>query len=1000
MSAPATAKLSDIQNPPALVAAIGKLDREQRAAAQAILDPSMGNLRLAACAGAGKTGTVTVATAAVVTTGVYAPQDVVVTTFTSKAGKEIQHRIGQYLSQEQTQALRLGTFHGLALRALRAMGQNWSMPFCLDIPNRADNIPSSGLLWSFVTGWGDIKGTGHQGLNLDLMELGLQARDYQMAADLIRAHDGHLQSTALIGKHAEHLPRFREAWELYEACKAELQAWDFADALAEWLRLLRAGDGGAKLVIVDEAQDNNLVQLEIGKLLASNGKGRLVLVGDPAQCIPQGQMVSTPRGPRPVESIRPGDFVLSSVGGQIEAQEVVHTSTSVHSEAFEFTTETGATFQATKEHVLFAALGEPDGYYVYLMWRHDGYGFRVGCSQSTGKQGLASIKVRTQQENGERLWILAQVPDKATAHRMEHALAYRYRVPMAPFVPRPGTMFATTEEAQSFFAEFALNGHDILNAFDLDFDRPAYVAKSSNRGRVAVNVVLSTRKGYSEVGVESANVPEGTAARFDFIRSSRGTQRFRKYPVQASEALDLAKQVAGDMAGLGYVTETLSLPGADRRAFAVNAAGVHPGFFVPEAQSDGSVKLVKVISRRVVPVSVCYDLQVNRAANFIVGGIVVHNSIYRFRGAYPEFFLHADGEELAAKTFLLPNNYRSGAEIVQAGNRVIQGQSWALGEAKPARGGGKGIVQAWKVGAGSPGEEALDVATEIANELLAGRKPDEFAIITRTNAAAGEFQAACVAQKIPSVVVGGTPFFQRKEVQDFVAYAILAFADARPALERIVNRPKRYLGKAFVAQVGAGSLPPAIRAAGRHQRSAAQRNQADRLADLIEKLRTLPWSGGKITAPEVIRKTLAPEQGQGRIKDGDDDRIGLYGVVASIAERFTSAREFVEFAARCESQLAQAEAGDVPQGKVVITTTHRAKGLEYPRVYVSASNGVFPHRRSETTEQQEEERRLFYVAVTRGRESVTGTWSTHDQSGKPLGPSPFLAFLASKKEEA
>jgi DNA helicase-2/ATP-dependent DNA helicase PcrA len=375
----------------------------------------------------------------------------------------------------------------------------------------------------------------------------------------------------------------------------------------------------------------------------------------------------------------------------------------------------------------------------------------------------------------------------------------------------------------------------------------------------------------------------------------------------------------------------------------------------------------------------------------------VRQSIYGWRGAFPAMLANAD-REIGAGTLYLTKNYRSGSEIVAVGNRCAAGQSWNVGQpSAPARDCAGAVTVA---GYPDTAAEADGVAQQIRASLDEGEKLDEggeptTAILCRTNAAAAEFEAALVAAAIPVVRVGGVPFFARADVQDALAYARLALGDDLDALGRIVNKPRRYLGAAFVARVKSHGGP--ILVAMNDLVSTFGRNQRDGVRDLasfLVQLRATPWP----EQIDAIVKLLTPVVDHDT--DADDDKSGVINAVATVARRFASAAEFLAFAARCAGEVAEAKGSEangyeIPEGRVVISTIHRAKGLEWRTVYVSASATVFPHARCANDEERlAEERRLFYVAATRAKDSLRASWSALNLYGKKAGPSAFLAFLA------
>lgn len=380
-------------------------------------------------------------------------------------------------------------------------------------------------------------------------------------------------------------------------------------------------------------------------------------------------------------------------------------------------------------------------------------------------------------------------------------------------------------------------------------------------------------------------------------------------------------------------------------------------------------------------------------------------AIYSWRGACPEFF--ADfAARFSATVCELPNNYRSGDNIVAVGNSIAAGKDWSIGLPAVAKRGVAGEV-AVMGGYADPFAEAEAVAERIARSCQEGARADSFAVLSRTNAALGAFEAELVKARIPCIVIGGVPFFQRKEVLDVLAYAALIQHDSVNQLDRICNKPKRFLGKAFMeairnVHVAGANIIDTIKRVAPTLRSA--RGAGD-LARDIERIRAAGWPTAQnvkdhdLKGLGIIQGMLAPPEREEA--EADNDVRGLYVAAVGIASTFRSAKELVEFALLCGStvQSVSESSEDVAQaatGKVTLTTIHKAKGLEWHHVFVSAAENVFPHKRSIKAavagdrSRMDEEERLFYVATTRARDALTLTWAEEDVYGREAGPSRFL----------
>jgi DNA helicase-2/ATP-dependent DNA helicase PcrA len=649
----------------AYTTAILRLDGEQRAVAA--WNPGDGALRVLAAAGSGKTATTVALIARLVRERVAAPGEIVATTFTSKAGRELVERLARVLppgaidvsGRQAPGTVRAGTFHGLALRALRRTGAAWDMSRCMDIgKGRAAHVPGTSILWAKVLGYAGpegLPGTGAEGLGMEEPD----AKAYALAVDVLRSKGltgEALREALAVTEREDGLAYLVKAFDLFAASKAAVGGWDFADALQEFHDGLASGflTDGARVVIVDEAQDNSQIQIEVARLLAR--RGEIIVVGDARQ------------------------------------------------------------------------------------------------------------------------------------------------------------------------------------------------------------------------------------------------------------------------------------------------------------------------------------------------------SIYSWRGAYPHLFIHAD-TMLGARTLEITTNYRSVGAVVDVGNAVAHGEEWSVGApSRSARGaaGEAGLVTV--TGYGDPAEEAEATAEAIDLAIREGASAGDFAVLCRTNAQSGAYEAALVAAKIPCVVVGGTPFFARKEVKDVLAYVALTVRDDAADLGRIVNRPKRYLGKKFTAAVEfalstrGGTILDAIdRAAeGLYSR---QKEAAYDLGAFLADLRAAEWPATVDRIVNLLAPTETSAQGE-----ADADRSGIVAAVAQVARGFDSAQAFRDCAARCAGEVAAVanadngvNAADVA-GRVTISTIHKAKGLEWKEVFVTASAGTFPHARSTSDARMAEEKRLFYVAATRARDTLHLTYSAVDLRDRPAGASPFLAF--------
>jgi superfamily I DNA/RNA helicase len=372
----------------------------------------------------------------------------------------------------------------------------------------------------------------------------------------------------------------------------------------------------------------------------------------------------------------------------------------------------------------------------------------------------------------------------------------------------------------------------------------------------------------------------------------------------------------------------------------------------------------------------------------------LRQTIHVWRGSFPDLFQHAD-REIGAETLEIPTNYRSLHGIVALGNRVADGKDWSLGAPSVAARGQEEVTSVEVAqGAAGPDVEADEVARRIAEDMEAGASAGDYAILCRTNAARAYFEAALSERKIPIAVLGGSSIFRTREAKVVLAYALLAQHDNADALADVLNTPKRFIPNAFTdfvrRELGRGA--PTIGAAVRKaiyagNLSYGSQRGAQELADLLDRLRTMPWA----QVMDVVSSLLVASTDADNT-DAESDAPALIAAVARIVSRFPDAASAAAFGEKCVHGTSSLAEGEKGEARVTLSTVHRSKGLEWGTVFVSATAGTFPHARSVGTAQEKEEQRLFYVAVTRAKDRCVLTWSRRDGRGRPAGPSPYLGW--------
>ncbi len=359
---------------------------------------------------------------------------------------------------------------------------------------------------------------------------------------------------------------------------------------------------------------------------------------------------------------------------------------------------------------------------------------------------------------------------------------------------------------------------------------------------------------------------------------------------------------------------------------------------------------------------------------FVVGD--ADQSIYRFRGATMRNILDFESAFEDTTVILLEQNYRSTQNVLDAANAVIANNAdrhpkrlWSEAE----RGGR--IV--W-YRAEDEKDEARWVVREIRRLAADGHALSDFAVMYRINAQSGVLETALNAEDLPYVVIGGTAFYDRREVRDALAYlrAVVNPAD-EVSLKRVLNVPRRGVGDRSVERLGewaaSTGLPfsEALRRPGEAGVSGAARAGIERFTALLDETARRLAEG-----PEGVLNHLLTRSGylEALYEDAEQGDIEAEGRLENLAELLGLAGEHEQVGVFLEETalVSPTDDLDLDASKVVLLTAHAAKGLEFPVVFLTGlEEGMFPREQArDDPEQMAEERRLAYVGITRARERL------------------------------
>ncbi|MCS3829950.1 DNA helicase-2/ATP-dependent DNA helicase PcrA [Salinibacter ruber] len=364
-------------------------------------------------------------------------------------------------------------------------------------------------------------------------------------------------------------------------------------------------------------------------------------------------------------------------------------------------------------------------------------------------------------------------------------------------------------------------------------------------------------------------------------------------------------------------------------------------------------------------------------------------SIYAFRGADITNILNFDTDYPDATTIRLERNYRSTENIIRLADSIIEENDDQIEKSlwtDNAEGEYVALMEAL-----SEKDEAQKIERRVRDlHLRDGMEYGDFAVLYRTNAQSRAIEEALRKENVPYRVIGGTSFYERKEIKDVLAYLkLLVNPNDTASLQRVINYPTRGIGDKTQARLQRYAQQHSLslwQAVERVEEIETLGTRAERAVGKFRRLiaRYASKAGtGSVPADELARDLiqdagLLSELRKEHTRENLQRWENVQELISALAEYVESTEDatistFLQEVALMTDQD-EAEEGD---DKVTLMTLHAAKGTEFPVVFVAGlEEGLFPlEQATQEKAELEEERRLFYVGVTRAEERLYLSWA-------------------------
>lgn len=371
---------------------------------------------------------------------------------------------------------------------------------------------------------------------------------------------------------------------------------------------------------------------------------------------------------------------------------------------------------------------------------------------------------------------------------------------------------------------------------------------------------------------------------------------------------------------------------------------------------------------------------------FVVGD--VDQSIYTWRGAVIENMLNLSKDYKDCSIIKLEQNYRSTKKILACANKLIEHNVTRFEkELWTENASGEDVIYKPM---SNDGQESYQVCLEIQRKIDHGSELSEIAVLYRSNYQSRKIEENLIQRNIPYVIYGGIRFYERMEIKDILAYLRLIIDNTDLiSLSRVINVPKRKAGEKTIRKLENFAAENNLTVFQAIDEIGTQ--SLIKFADIIKK-----YSNNFIDNFEDNFDQLLIDIGYEEYLLTQDDHTVVEERMQNIEElknAITNELKNGKILNEYLSELALfTQTEEDTDDKVILSTIHGVKGLEFDSVYMIGMNEEkFPSARSIGSEEDlEEERRLAYVAVTRAKKSLYMTSSSFSFRGELMAPSRFI----------